>query len=377
MSYLATHLVYAAAGSPEREDFTAVDGPCWWCGRPSPTGRGWPLKRLSASFQEAHLAKRPDSESLCAPCAWTMAVGFDLPPAYARDRLKSKAAQGRRVDLEVEGERVKRLALVLADGRIGLWTTASGGKEKPWQEAAKVDLAETPRTVGPCEYLGAFPLSSLTPGADRFVQAFHHWVVDGVWTACTDADKPAVRAHLLRADLHGPGCTSLALAQGKHTLIHTPAEHPETGMRTVYALGVVHYRPDEFAEMLWAFESLRLAGAGADEILSGEYSRGGLAMLGARRRCDPAIAPHRGSRLLHLAAYLCRPWPEIQAAPPAHPSERDLSPPTTPQDVPHGRPRADVNTHAPPLTDEPSRAGHSPADSSRRPTPGPRQLALF
>lgn len=369
----AAHLVYAAAGNPEREDFEPVEGPCWWCGSASPTGRGWPLKRLSDNFQDAHLASLPNSDIVCAPCAWSMAVGFHLPADYARKRLRSKAEQGRRVDLEMNGERIKRLALVLEDGRIGLWTTASGGKEKAWQDAVKADLTANPRTIGPCEYLGAHALDSLTPGADRFIQSFHHWVVDGVWTACTDADKPAVRSHLLRQDIRGPACTSLALAQGKHTLIHTPLEYPETGTRTIYALGVLHYRPEVLAELLWAFESLRLAGASSEDILAGTYGHGGLALLRARWECELLVAPHRGSRLLDLTAYLCRPWPALQESPPV----RSPVAPGPSKEVPRGRLDLAAGRPPAPLSDVASRPGSEPAHRPTRPASGARQLTLF
>lgn len=344
---IATHLVYAAAGNPEREDFRPIAGPCWWCGCASPTGRGWPLSRLSDSFQGAELARTPTSEVICAPCAWTLAVGFRLPRAYAVERIAEKAQQGRRVDLAGG----KFLVLLLADGRAGLWETASGGREAPWT-AAIAELREAPRDVGPCRYLGAHALESLEPGEERFIQAFHHFVVDGVWSVCTDADKPRVRTHLLRDDIVGPAVTSLVTTQGKHTLIHTPVEYPETGTRTVYFGGPLSYQPRELAELLHAVEKMRRTGASQDEIASGDYAGRGFAWLFVSRLFDPVIAPHRGGRLLDLALYLCRSYPELVALTPvvteiAHvgpepdPDPRGPVAPPTPAAAPTGDPPPD------------------------------------
>lgn len=357
---IATHLVYAAAGNPERDDFGPIAGPCWWCGCASPTGRGWPLARLSSTFQGAESARAPRSDVVCAPCAWTLGVGFRLPRATGLERIAAKAEQARRVDLHLDGADVKVLIARLDDGRAGLWSTSSARDEERWREAL-AELRTAPRDVAACRFLGAHPPDELEPGLERFVQAFHHFVVDGVWSVCTDADKPRVRAHLLRDDIVGPAVTSLVTTQGKHTLIHTPVEYPETGTRTVYFGGPLSYQPRELAELLHAVEELRRTGASQDEIASGDYAGRGLGWLRASRIYEPVIALHRGGRLLDLALYLCRPYPELIGTSSTTPVTTEIVHATRPDPVPDpGRPVAPT---APPA----ARAGHPPVDRSDRP----------
>lgn len=365
----ATHVVYAAAGNPERDDFGPVAGPCWWCGCASPTERGWPLSRLSTTFQGAEMARAPLSEGICAPCAWTLGVGFRLPRAVGLERIASKAEQARRVDLRMGGVDVKVLIALLDDGLAGLWTTSTAADEERWREALP-ELRVTPRDVSACRFLGAHAVDALEPGLERFVQAFHHFVVDGVWSVCTDADKPRVRAHLLRRDIIGPAVTSLVTTQGKHTLIHTPVEYPETGTRTIYYGGPLSYQPAELASVLAAVEALRLAGASQEEIASGDYAGRSLAWLRAFRLHDPAIAPCRGGRLLDLAIYLCRPYPELVAA-------SNLPEPT---EIVHARPEPIPDPRGPvaPPVPSPPPASDPPPDRRDRPARQDGvQLCLF
>lgn len=367
LSSPATHIVYEAAGSPERPDFIAIAGVCWWCGCASPTGRGWPIGRLSDTFQGAEAARSPRSEAVCAPCAWTLGVGFRLPRAYGLERVRIKAEQGRRVDLRLDGDDVKLLIARLDDGAAGLWATAGKRDEEAWLSSLHA-LRAAPRAVGDCRYLGARPIETLEPGLERFVQAFHHFVVDGVWSVCTDADKPRVRAHLLRDDIVGPAVTSLVTTQGKHTLIHTPVEYPETGTRTVYFGGPVRYRPGELADLLAAVEALRLAGSSQEEMAVGEYAGRDLRWLTAFRRFEPTVAAYRGGRLLDLALYLCRSYPELVAA--------HSNPVAT--EIVHARPQPDPDPRGDRAADAaPAPQAGDPASDRRNRPAGPEQLSLF
>lgn len=318
-----TRLLWEAAGCPV--DTTGKDGEvdafrtserCWWCGLPSP-GWGRPRSILPATFPFPLEAAAPASEVLCICCGWTLCDRIRLPKALALDRIRSKAEQGRRQIVSVAGGPPERwLALELADGQVGLWSCAGNTRdEEPWI-AARAELRETPRTVGPCEYMGSRSYDELDSGPVEKFRSFHHLAARGDWRPRTDSDRMEIRDWLLSPP---PAPWVAVIGDGKkHHAISAQllgAVTRESDTCCAYYQGsAVWYRPSELADLVAAIESLITAGAGDDEIREGTYAPRGLPLLLALRQAEPVVDVHRGGPALELALYLRRNRKELANA---------------------------------------------------------------
>lgn len=314
---LATHALWHAAGRPNHPDFEPAGGRCWWCASPV-DGSGWPVRLLPDTFPTPALARAKTASHLCRPCGWTMASGFALPRALADERLRARARPdwrgNRRTEVGIDGAPAeKRLVLELDDGRIGLWTPASpAAMEAAW--ADDPTQRTHPRDAGPVRYIGAYPIDRLAPGRESRFFVWHHLTLPDDagrprWRPMTDAEKPAIRAHLLRDDLDADalGATVLSVEK-KHCAIHAAAERWAPGApRIVWFAGQsIVYSAPTLARLIEAIEALVLAGARDEQIVTGHYP--GLASMPlVVRQWDPIVRPHRGRALLDLALWLRRP----------------------------------------------------------------------
>ena len=323
MMPLATWVLWEAAGRPTHPDFTPYTGPCWWCGVGAP-GEGWALRLLPDTFPARPLAKVQDATHLCAACGWTLASGFALPQPLAVERLRERAALAwrgnRRTEVSVDGAPAqKRLVLELADGTIGLWTPATPkSAEDAW--AAQLDRQRVaPGDVGPVRYVGAYPPGRLAPGVEQRFFVWHHVTLpdgDGLprWRPMTDAEKPALRAHLLCDDLDGGhlGANVLSVEKKHCALFALPEQWRPGALRVVWFAGQnLTFRAPTLARLIEAIEALLLAGVREEAIVHGAYS-GRADLLALIAQHEPTIAQHRHRALLDLALYLRRPVGELR-----------------------------------------------------------------
>jgi hypothetical protein len=332
MAYMmpsATWVLWEAAGRPTHPDFTAYTGPCWWCGV-NASGEGWPLRLLPDTFPARDFARAGHATHLCAACGWTLASGFALPGSLAAERLRERATLAwrgnRRTEVCIDGAPAqKRLVLELADGTIGLWTPATPkSAEDAW--AAQLDRQRVaPGDVGPVRYVGAYPADRLAPGLEQRFFVWHHVTLpdpNGMprWRPMTDAEKPAMRRHLLRDDLDGGhlGANVLSVEKKHCALFAMPEQWRPGAPRVVWFAGQsITYRAPTLARLIEAIEALLLAGVREEALVSGAYS-GGAEALPLIAQHGPTIAKHRHRPLLDLALYLRRPVGELRG--------RDASP---------------------------------------------------
>lgn len=323
MIALATWALWSAANRPMHRDFEPASGRCWWCASPI-VEVGWPVRLLPDTFPTPMRARAKSSTHLCAPCGWTLASGFTLPPELAAERLRERARPdwrgNRRTEVSIDGAPAeKRLVLELADGRIGLWTPVSpAAREAVWSEDPT--QRDDPRDAGPVHFVGAYEPERLAPGGEIRFFVWHHVTLPDAhgrprWRPMTDAEKPAIRAHLLREDLDAPelGATVLSVEK-KHCAIYASAERWASGAPRVVWFGgrSIDFYPTTLARLIDAIEGLVLAGARDDDILSGHYA-GTAALYAAIRQHEPVVRPHRGSSLLYLALWLRRPVAQLRS----------------------------------------------------------------
>lgn len=316
-----TLLLWEAAGRPTNT--TGKDGKvdsyrcterCWWCGRRSP---GWarPQAVLPDTFPYPLEASVPESPHLCLPCGWTLCDRIALPASYAAERIQSKAKQGRRQNVSVNGGPIEKwLTLELEDGTVGLWTPGkNAAAEKPWQAAVKT-LRAKPETVGPCEYKGAVPYSALDVGPVEKFRSFHHFATRDRWWPCTDSDRMEIRAWLLSPP-KGPWVGVIGDGKKHHAINAQMLDAVATDeLPCVYIQGsAVYYDPAMLARQVEAAEELVRAGAHDEEIASGEYrGRSSLDWLRALRVHEPVLNEIRGGPTLDLVRYIRRNKKELE-----------------------------------------------------------------
>lgn len=318
-AYLAaTHLLWRGAGCPDPEHAEATEERCWWCGEPSP-GVGAPLKRtIPGTFTDGDKAALPSSRWVCAPCAWSVCDRVALPDELARAGLEKRIDAGGRLRASVQGDPpgTTRLFLRLADGKVGVWSSASpAAKEGPWMDARE-RLRESPESVGPCELLAIVEAHEVTAGPTARFRNYHHLGTASKWRPCTNADKAVLREWLLSPPGEEWACV---IGDGqKHAAIHATTSAPLPHAQEVYLdvggdAGPVTYAPDDLAQWLAAYEGLIRAGADDDEIVTGKYLRGGFALGLAVREHDPVLKPIRGGTRMRLVSFLRRSRKDLAA----------------------------------------------------------------
>lgn len=313
-----THLLWTAAGRPKNTtdltgqvDAQCVPGArCWWCGQPSPDGWSRPRSCLPDTFPFPLEAAVLSSSWLCLPCGWTLCDRVALPMEIAGERIRSRARKGGRLIVSVRGDvAARRLALELPDGRVGLWpVVGNAASEEPWHEA--VARGEVPSGA-----VDVVSYDDLAPEATEKFRSYHHLASATRWWPCTDSDRAGIRAWLLSPP---PPPWVAVIGDGKKhaavvaQLLDAVATGSELGV--VYFRGsVVTYAPAALARTLDAVEALVRAGAGDDEIASGEYVPRGLDLLLARRTHDHVVDTVRGGPMLPLALFLRRNRKELAA----------------------------------------------------------------
>lgn len=307
-------LAWFGAGRPAVDDCEGGrPGRCYWCGTSldglRATGKDW----LPDSFPAHDAASAKASPWLCEPCCWSMGQRNALPVAYSAERIVRKAEAGRRSDVVIAGESASRKVLILRldDGRIGLWATGkNASQEEAWTKRV-AELRTTQVDIGPCRFLGAWPLADLSPAPTERMQSYHHFATISRWRPCTDTDRAAIRTWLL--DPPDEAWTGAISDGKKHGLPFTRVSPARSvGMQLVYFLGdIIVYRPRTLAALLDAVETMVRAGAGDEEIETGRYHTDGIDFVLARTSCEPWIVPHRGGALLRLAMYLRRNRKEL------------------------------------------------------------------
>ncbi len=290
---------------------------CWWCGELVNRCSIRVSACLPDTFPDAHRAVKPKvtgRDQLCGACAWSFSDHIALPVDYARAKLAERARQGARVQVGV-GARppVRRLVLLLDDGRVGLWTTApSVGREDVWH-AVKEELRSSPRNVGDMKLDVIVHLADLHPGSTEKFRSYHHAVVDGTWKVFTDADKPRMR-DLLIAPSMGPWCLVIGDGQKHRACLASgnPAGNPAADRRGVQVVHYdgrdVYYIPHTLLTLITNVEHLIRAGVSENEIRTGNYRPGTGPAARAVKLYEPVIADTRDlGGVLDLALYLRRP----------------------------------------------------------------------
>lgn len=309
-----TLLAWTGAGRPAVDDCEIVPGRCYWCGAGLDPLRSAPISWLPDSFPAHKDASVKTSDRICEPCCWSMGQRNALPRSYALDRIARKADVGRRGDVVIDGETEPRKVLILklADGRVGLWSIGkNAAQEEGWAKRA-AELREAPVDVGPCAYLGSWPLESLSPAPTDRMQSYHHFATSSRWWPCTDTDRGAIREWLL----HPPDEPWVgAISDGKKHGLPFTAVSParSAGLQVVYHDGdVVTYDPVVLHLLLGAIEALIVAGARDEEIASGRYHAASADLLRVRRQHDAILSRYRGGALLLLAFRLRRNRKELE-----------------------------------------------------------------
>lgn len=324
---IASRLLWRAAGRPEWGDAAEpCSGPCWWCGAPT-DGIGRPVRTLPDTWPALPGPAVPSASHLCGGCSWSVSDRIRLPGDAEEAKTAARCEAGGRLNLE----RGRRLALRLADGRVGLWVSrGNAASEEPWL-AAREALRVEPADVGAIALEEIVSPSSLAPAPKEKFRNYHHIGEDrpGTWRPYTNADRAAIRAVLLDPPA-GPWCCVIGDGQ-KHAAIHAPvspgavavgqvalfgaAVRPTTPPQLVYVDGaVVAYHPEALAAQVAAVEALIAAGASDDEVSTGAYRPRGLTLHLAIREHDARIAPLRGGPVFGLLLFLRRTRKQMEEA---------------------------------------------------------------
>ena len=316
----ATRMLWEAAGRPELDVIThdaPDDYPCWWCGK-SCEGASVVVRHvLSDTFPLAHLAAKPEvtgRDQLCGACAWSFSDHIALPEDYARAKLIERAREGARVQVGV-GSRdpVRRLALLLADGQVGLWKPGAAVRHEEVWHAQKEGLRVSPRNVGALHLDVIVNAADLHPGPTEKFRSYHHAVIEGRWVVFTDSDKAKMR-ELVCAPPHSAWCLVIGDGQ-KHRAclaLGNPAMSPGAdgrGIQVVHFDGRdVFYAAHVLLNLIAAVEQLLRAGVAENDIRTGNYRPSTGTAAWAIRTYEPVISPERArGGTLDLALYLRRP----------------------------------------------------------------------
>jgi hypothetical protein len=306
----ATSLLWSGAGRPAPEGAEPYDGPCWWCGEPSP-GTGRPVAdAVPDTFPDRARALSPAATHLCAACAWTMSDRIALPAELADAGLAKRIAEGGRLRVSVRGDDPKkpRLFLRLDDGRIGVWLVGrNAAADEPWLQA-RASLRSRTEDVGENRLLDVITDADLSAGATARFRNYHHLGTPTRWRPCTAADRALLRVWLLDPPESEPWVCVIGDGQ-KHAAIHASDAVVQPGdLCAVYLEGaIVRYDPPGLRWRLDAIERLRLAGASDDEIRTGRYARSGLEWARAWREYGPTAADTRKRpALMDLCLFLRR-----------------------------------------------------------------------
>lgn len=270
MNRSATHFLYKAAGAPSVQNLETIHSHCWLCGIETQVGA--PKKNvIKDTFMDIDKARCPDSNHLCAACVWCFSEQDEVLTKKV-DSFWSTAS----------------LAMSANTARLEAWQKKNKTTGKP------ATVAE----LGIDEIWGGYAVP-------QRMRTYSHFVVNGVWTPATKANKAFMREVLFNPP-KDEWLAIIADTGQKHIIFRAQTAYGRESCVIQFEEQRISYELRQLQEVYAETNALYLLGFSKEEIERGEYARNRMMKVDRVRwrEHERHLQKWRGSKIFMLALFL-------------------------------------------------------------------------